>query len=597
MLKRCLITLCIIATSFFSTLSHAEATSYPAHPRLIASASDWQHLAQQRKTDAELDRYIGLLLDKARADLDKAPVERKLTGRRLLSVSREFIRRNLLWAFAYRVTGDAIFAERARREMLAVAAFPDWNPSHYLDVAEMTTGMALGYDWLYDAIPEKERAIFRQAIVKNGIAQARNGHKTFSAQNNWGQVCIGGMVLGALAIAEDEPALAQDLLAAARKSVFIAPEAYQPDGIYPEGPGYWNYGTSYQVLLIAALRSALGNDWGLMDAPGLKQSAAFYAQAIGPTGKHFNFADGGEGQELSSAIFYLARELKQATLVNAKLAMIGKNEGLNERFSPLIALWWPSKQSGSTPPLAFNGQGDQPLAIWRSAWNDANATYFAIKAGGAKHNHAHMDAGSFVLDMDGVRWAKDLGSQDYNSLEQRGFTLFNMKQDSERWTVFRLSNDSHNTLTIDKALHNANGMASLRMQDANTAAIDLTPALQGSGLFGTRIQQATRTAHFANSTIQIDDVVLGAPAGTDIRWAMTTDAMISISGSTATLKIKNKTLQVHFSGTPVTLEARDISAPRSDFDFPNKNTRQLIAHAPADAKGEWRLQVRFTRDQ
>ena len=30
--------------------------------------------------------------------------------------------------------------------MLAIAQFADWNPSHFLDVAEMTMGMAIGYD-------------------------------------------------------------------------------------------------------------------------------------------------------------------------------------------------------------------------------------------------------------------------------------------------------------------------------------------------------------------------------------------------------------------------------------------------------------------
>ena len=37
---------------------------------------------------------------------------------------------------------------------------------------------------------------------------------------------------------------------------------YGPDGGYPEGFGYWGYGTSFQVMLIAALESAFGTDNG-----------------------------------------------------------------------------------------------------------------------------------------------------------------------------------------------------------------------------------------------------------------------------------------------------------------------------------------------
>ena len=51
--------------------------------------------------------------------------------------------------FAFRIihlTGDRAFSSRAEQEMLAAAAFTDWNPSHFLDVGEMTTALALGYD-------------------------------------------------------------------------------------------------------------------------------------------------------------------------------------------------------------------------------------------------------------------------------------------------------------------------------------------------------------------------------------------------------------------------------------------------------------------
>ncbi len=35
--------------------------------------------------------------------------------------------------------------------------------------------------------------------------------------------------------------------------------------LYPEGPTYWGYGTTYQVILLAALKSALGD--GLESQP------------------------------------------------------------------------------------------------------------------------------------------------------------------------------------------------------------------------------------------------------------------------------------------------------------------------------------------
>ena len=256
-------------------------TSLPPHPRLLATNADWASLPARRHRDPDLARFVAAILARARSDLAKPPVEYRLEGRRLLGVSREFLRRSLFWAFAWRISGERVYLERAQTEMLAVAAFPDWNPAHFLDVAEMTAGLAIAYDWLYADLPAATRATLRRALVDLGIGQARHGHKTFKSKHNWGQVCIGGMVLGALAIAEDEPLLAADLLAAARRDAPIALAAYRPDGVYPEGPSYWVYGTGYEVLLIAALRSALGTDWGLMAAPGLLESADFYARWFG----------------------------------------------------------------------------------------------------------------------------------------------------------------------------------------------------------------------------------------------------------------------------------------------------------------------------
>jgi len=561
----------------------------PVHPPRLVSETDWSTLADRCKADPDLDRFNAALLARARNDIALPPLERIPEDGRLLSVSREFIRRSLQWAFAYRVTREQVFLDRARQEMLAVAAFNEW-PEHYLELAEMITGMAISYGWLFNDLSADDRAALRAAIVGKGIAQARHGHRAFRSTNNWNQVCIGGMVLGALAVEDDEPALAADLLAAARQGVFIGLNAYRPDGAYPEGPNYWSYGSSFTVLLAAALRGRKGGDWGLLDAPGVRRSAEFYTHSIGPSGKHFDFADSVEGQELPCAIVYLARELDQPALLTAKREMIRKQQGLSERFAPLSVLWWPTKTGGNPLPTSFSAQGAQPLAIWRSSWSDPNAWWFAIKAGGAAHSHAHMDAGSFVLELDGLRWAKDLGMQDYGSLESRGIDLWNMKADSTRWQVFRLSAEAHNTLTLDSQPHSVRGMATLRMVSEREALIDLTPALLPG-----QATQATRRARFLDDAVQLDDELLGARAGSIVRWAMATEAEVRLEGNTAFLTQQGKRLAVQFEGDGIQLDVLDISKPRQDFDQPNPNVRQLVVSGKPGADGSWKLSARFSR--
>jgi len=71
-----------------------------------------------------------------------------------LSVSREALKRLLTLSWAYRSCGDERYLKRAEQEMPAIADFSDWNPSHFLDVVEMTTAMAIGYDWLYNDLSD-----------------------------------------------------------------------------------------------------------------------------------------------------------------------------------------------------------------------------------------------------------------------------------------------------------------------------------------------------------------------------------------------------------------------------------------------------------
>ena len=38
--------------------------------------------------------------------------------------------------------------------MEKVCSYPDWNPKHFLDIGEMVTAVAIGYDWCYDYLNE-----------------------------------------------------------------------------------------------------------------------------------------------------------------------------------------------------------------------------------------------------------------------------------------------------------------------------------------------------------------------------------------------------------------------------------------------------------
>ena len=103
----------------------------------------WNDLRTRRASDAKLDAVVTGIVDSARKVLKAPNLVYTKIGSKMLPVSREAMRRIELCSFAYRITGEKVFLDRAQKDMLDAAAFVDWVPSVYLCTAEMTTALAL----------------------------------------------------------------------------------------------------------------------------------------------------------------------------------------------------------------------------------------------------------------------------------------------------------------------------------------------------------------------------------------------------------------------------------------------------------------------
>src|SRR5574340_1265201 len=200
------------------------------HPRLVAVEGDIARIGKLIETDAfARDMYGRLKQEAARID-SEPPVEYKLIGPRLLDKSRRCLDRVYTLALLYRIDGEKRYLDRALKELRAAAAFPDWNPKHFLDTAEMTHAFAIGYDWLYGALTLADRALLRKAIVEKGLDQAipiyRENRWWAKAVHNWNQVCNGGIAIGALAVAGEEPEKAGYVVPRSVESIKLAMASY-----------------------------------------------------------------------------------------------------------------------------------------------------------------------------------------------------------------------------------------------------------------------------------------------------------------------------------------------------------------------------------
>jgi hypothetical protein len=443
----------------------------------------------------------------------------------------------LLLGLVYRLTGETQYADRLWQELDTVTRFKDWNTSHFLDTAEMTFAVAIGYDWLYETWTPEQREQLRGAIVRLGLEQGLPIYRQqlwwSKAIHNWNQVCNGGMAVGALAIAEDEPALARETLYRALCSLPKAMHEFSPDGGWGEGPGYWRYATEYNVYLLAALRTALGNDFGFSAMPGFSETGDFPLYFTGPTGQTFNYADAHSGWRGAPQLFWLASTFKRPAWA------AGQRVWSQERQSALDLLWgakWLSDPPSSPDfPLDRHFEGVSVVFL-RSAWNDPEATFVGFKGGNNRVNHGQLDLGTFVLESQAERWFTDLGPDNYNLPGYFG---------SGRWKFYRNRAEGHNTLVInpsadpDQSLDATSEIATFRSErDRALAIADLTAAYARSA---SHVQRGIALLERRDCLVQ-DEITAEKPA--EVWWFAHTGAAVELDSTkrVATLSQNGKTL-------------------------------------------------------
>ncbi len=602
--KIAFISLCALAlvSARAETVSDPLATLRPGHPRLLVTAADWPRLRAQAKTDANYRAFTEAVIAMARARVAAPAPLRELEGKRLLSVSRRVLADAIFLAAAYRLDGDPVFLATAERNLLAAAAFTDWNPSHFLDVAEMSAALALGYDWLYADLAPATRDTLRNAILEKGLrpglAVGARPHGWHTRQNNWNQVCLGGLTLGALAIAEDEPAAARATLSLLASNYTHGLKPYAPDGIYPEGPGYWSFGGSYTALTLAALRSALGDERLMPDTAAFFAGARVQTLLTAPSGVPFTFADCVPSSSPDPLLFWFAHRLGTPALLSGQhrhfAPFIPRAEAFSGDLGLLFPLlyWQPPPAASQSPWEAWHGEGSVPVAVFRGPGNDARRLYLAVKGGSPSGSHAHMDGGSYVFETDGVRWAEDMGMQKYHDLEKAGLSLWDNKQTGDRWRIFRFTNFAHNTLTLDDALHQAK--ARVRLTDFSAPphpeiSADLAPVL-GPGV--TRAVRRFRPHDDARGLTLTDDLV-GLRPGTKVTWTLVTRAEAKLDGSLVQLSREGRRMGLRVvSPAGVVFETAPASGP-APHDAPAPEFRIVRFTAIAPDSGELKIEAVF----
>jgi hypothetical protein len=568
------------------------------HPRLMFTKEDQLRIESLAKQDTLLQKLLDELFVHADLFLSEPAIKFDLEGSprpRLLFQSRACLTKILTLGTAYRLSGDTSYARRAIKEMHIAAGFPDWNPSHFLDVAEMGTALAIGYDWLFDILSPNDREIIRTAILKHALEPGLSVHpdRFRSKTNNWNLICNGGLVITALAIADEEPIIAERIIRKAVKSLPNALKNYAPDGAWFEGPAYWMSATNYLSMMLSSMWSALGTDYGLSKSSGLENTGRFFIDAIGPTGDFFNYADGGKDLYTTPpALLCLAQLYNEPLLawynhqlVDSFLPIIKKTDSegnhklYNHRLFALEIIWFTpaTKPNRNVLPLNTFYRGLTDVAFFRSSW-EKDALWVGFKTGKNSVNHAHLDCGTFVFELGGHRWAEDLGDDDYNL---PGY--FERNSDSgRRWNYFRTSSLSHNVPVINNQNQRFNSDTKIIAFESNPKSAqvvaDLSTAYEG---LAESVKRGLSI--FDQNTLLIQDEVVALKQGDQFRWAMLTSAAITVNSNLAELQIDDDTLTVEIlQPSDAIFDTVSTISTYHPNETPNPGTRLLTISMPLE---------------
>ena len=607
----------IILFCFFSSFAQTSlpqtfGQNMPDHPRLFANQAKLSLLKTQK--DEASKQLLKLLKIEADKYLEADKIVYPSTGFKFY-VLRQVQGRILALALAYRVFGEKKYLERAKKELLEISELPDWCPSHFLDVGEGALAAGIGLDWLYNDLSQEEREKIKSAIVKNALLPSleikEDAKSWVTNSNNWNPVCHGGLTVAALAIAESEPILSKRIIERAIKYLPNAGNEYHPDGSYPEGPSYWSYGTSFYVITIEALRTAIGVSYDLEKKQGFLKTADYKKHMLGTIGEEFNYSDYHIENLNEPIMLWFGKELNRADLATDEIKKINqfiqqetdvnlpKKVFLNRHF-PLEILWWEpnlAENIQKTLPKHYTSKGGLALGVMRSEWNNPKATFVAIKGGTANYSHAHMDIGSFVLEAKGVRWAIDLGTENYDRMRAAKIDLWNYSQSSDRWTTFRAGSESHNILRFDSENQQVDGKATIEEVKSSKGSIGNVVDL--SSIYSKKAEKVVRTILLnSENSVSIQDEWITKETALEVAFQWLTKAKVSKTASGLLLEQTGETLELNIeqpiSMKDVSIEIEELSAPKNLQDSPNPELKRIVIkqRTPARSSGKLYLKVK-----
>ncbi|HET6428285.1 MAG TPA: hypothetical protein VFJ30_07745 [Phycisphaerae bacterium] len=399
----------------------ASAATRPAlsHPFLLFDAREARTLAGRAGDDELLKECWDAVRERAEApDSDRG-------------WTRQLEARALLW----QVSREKAMADRGIAQMLA--ALERVDPAEYYKRSDFHVhgaplrALALGWDWLYEAMTPAQRAAALPGLARWCRAAFADFETRWwrEASYNCGAIGAGGIGLLTTAIAADtnDPAVHtahREMVRRVGQNFF--PVSWKPSGICWEGPNYAIVGYRYVAPFAEALRRTGGPD--LLARSGARHAMAYLMHQWLPAGGCAPIGDNTSYGRRTFAAEYLLG-----------LGRTGDAEGLwtwrrwtdRDDLDPVIAaVWHPAglvprspAEAGTPTSRYFEVTANRAGYLFaRGRWDDADTPFFSFVIRHEMCNHQHYDMNSVLLGGLGTTFATHRDLWPYGH-ENHGYDL------------------------------------------------------------------------------------------------------------------------------------------------------------------------------
>ncbi len=319
--------------------------------------------------------------------------------------------------------------------------------------------------------------------------------------NNWCPWIISNLLTACALTVQDMP-IREAVTAQSMWLLNNFTAGYHDDGGCDEGPGYWGVSCASLYDCCCLLYDISGGYVNMFDDVLLRRMGEYRCAVYVAGGKSLNFADASPLAPLGAATALdWGHRIGSPTMITYGRRFLCDTPDVGNGYSTpyrnlrLCRMPKEPKQDFTAKKQCYlNGL---QIAVTRETSKEDEGLYLAFKGGHNGESHNHCDVGQIIVFSDGDALFLDPGVCNYTA---RTFG-------AQRYTIWSMRSDYHNTATVNGCLQSVGGCARAKPMsyDENTGklTLDLTDVYPEDA----RLSSYVRSAVLQNGTVTVTDTL------------------------------------------------------------------------------------------